>query len=281
LELAKVSEEEQEAVNKKWTAIAPQARRRTKMSRSSWRNAMIPCIAVVLLLLVSPAGAADMQKYLSDTNDMVTRGEYEEALKRYVWFHNHSVEQDQAMYGVRLSFALSSWKSLGEKYPPATEALVQMRDQKTKRVLAKPGDFALFHDVVSLNRTLEQDDQSLQDFEALRGSAPEFAKKCWPIIKDVALAAKRFDLAREYLENPLAEYARIHGMYLMSISFADKVSGDREVFAKMNEDRFVAQCLELIEVAIALDDEASAREIQAKALTVVDDGRLRAAVPLP
>lgn len=185
------------------------------------------------------------------------------------------------MYGVRLSFALSSWKQLGERYPPATDALVHMRDQKTKKVLAKPGDFALFHDVVALNRTLEQDDQSLQVFEALRASDPEFAKKCWPIIKDAAIAAKRLDLAREYLQNPLAEYDKIHGMYLLTTSLADKVSGDREEFAKMNEDHFVDQCLELIEVAIALDDEASAQEIQAKALTVVDDDRLRAAIPLP
>jgi len=64
-----------------------------------------------------------MQKYLSDTQQMVREGRYQEALERFVWFHDHALEHEpSAMYGVRLSFALSYWKSLGDVYPPAMTA---------------------------------------------------------------------------------------------------------------------------------------------------------------
>lgn len=240
---------------------------------------MVLRLALVLLLLAAPAAAADMRTYLRETQDMVSRGEYSEALERYVWFHNHALEREPGMYGVRLSFALSYWKELADVYPPALEALVRMRDAKRQKVLDKPGDFALVHDVVSLNDTLEQDDQSIQLFEELRTVAPEFAAKCWPLVKDAVIAAKRYDLAREFQGNPLTEFAKIQGMYLLTTSLYDREEVDRAEFAKHNEENFVNQCLKLIETTLALDDPASAKEIQAKALAVLDDQRLRAAIP--
>jgi len=76
----------------------------------------------------------------------------EEALERFIWFHEHALEHDQSMYGVRLSFALSYWKSLGESYPPAQKALVKTRDDKAKLIREGRGSKNLFHDVMALNR---------------------------------------------------------------------------------------------------------------------------------
>jgi tetratricopeptide (TPR) repeat protein len=256
------------------------ARRGRRKQLELVMKAMIARIAVLLLVFASPVAATDMQTYLRDTNALVERGDYPAALERYIWFHNHALDHEPAgMYGVRLSFALSSWKSLGDVYPPALEALVAMRDTKTRTVLEKPGDFGLFHDVVSLNRTLEQDDQSIQLFEAVQSTAPEYAEKCWQVVKDAVIAAKRFDIAREYLRNPLKEFDRIHGMYILTTSLSDKIGMEREEFAKYNNDHFVEQCLQLIETAIAIDDLESAKAIQAKALTVLADERLKAAIP--
>ena len=58
-----------------------------------------------------------MQKYLSDTQEMVRKGKYKEALERFVWFHEHALEHDPAMTGVRLSFAVCP---IGRRSPTST-----------------------------------------------------------------------------------------------------------------------------------------------------------------
>jgi hypothetical protein len=91
-----------------------------------------------------------MQKYLADTQEMVRQGKHQEALDRFIWFHEHALENDPAMYGVRLSFALSYWKALGDVFEPANAAMVDLRDRTTKKVSDKGGTVAQFHDVVAL-----------------------------------------------------------------------------------------------------------------------------------
>jgi len=41
--------------------------------------------------------------------DLAHQGKNEEALERFLWFHDHALEHDPAMHGVRLPYALSSW----------------------------------------------------------------------------------------------------------------------------------------------------------------------------
>ena len=48
----------------------------------------------------------DMRTYLDDTNVLVESGNYKEASERFAWFHNHSLEHEPAMAGVRLSFGI-------------------------------------------------------------------------------------------------------------------------------------------------------------------------------
>ena len=62
--------------------------------------------------------ANDMQVYLNETQELVRQQRYAEALERFLWFHDHALEHNPGMAGVRLSFALSYWKNLGDVYPP-------------------------------------------------------------------------------------------------------------------------------------------------------------------
>src|SRR5213078_5135076 len=74
-------------------------------------------------------------------------GRYEEALRGYIWFHEHALEHDRAFYGVRLSFALAYWMELALAYPPALAALQAVRDQKIELLRTGRGDREAFHDV--------------------------------------------------------------------------------------------------------------------------------------
>lgn len=44
-------------------------------------------------------------------------GNHETALRELIWFHDHSLEEDPALCGVRLSFALSYWMEVAQVYP--------------------------------------------------------------------------------------------------------------------------------------------------------------------
>jgi hypothetical protein len=104
-------------------------------------------VAVFFCISVS-VFAEDMQKHLSDTQMMVRQGMYQEALDRFVWFHDHALEHNYGMYGVRLSFALMYWKELGKVYLQAMQALKETRDHKTDQILNSDGNYELFNDVV-------------------------------------------------------------------------------------------------------------------------------------
>jgi len=58
-------------------------------------------LAGFLAMLTLSANAEDMQKYLADTQEMVRQGKHQEALDRFIWFHEHALENDRGMTGVR------------------------------------------------------------------------------------------------------------------------------------------------------------------------------------
>ena len=237
-------------------------------------------LAGFLAMLALSAKAEDMQKYLADTQEMVRQGKHQEALDRFIWFHDHALENDKGMNGVRLSFALMYWKSLGDVFPPATTAMVETRDRTAKKVTEKGGAFAQFHDVSALNRTLGEDSKTVDLFQTLDQTKPDLAKQCWIVAKDAVIKAKRYALASKYIGNPAREFVQIKSMYDLNKKLYDKPMGGESLKAS-NENIFVEETLQLIEVALALDNLKAAKEVQEKALAVVDDNRLKDAIPEP
>jgi hypothetical protein len=236
-------------------------------------------VLALLLLFPGMARAGDMQKYLSDTQELVRRGEPQQALTRFIWFHEHALEHEPAMYGVRLSFALSYWKSLGAEYPPALDAMVEIRDRSAARLLSGKPQPSLFHDVVSLNRTLEEDDRTVELFERLDAERPQDTRDLWEMAKEALFAAKRYDLIAKYLGNPLSQFTKITALYDMNTSMYDDDRFKDPHFREYNENSFVEECVRLIEISVQIGNDAAALDIQQKALSVLDDARLRAALP--
>jgi len=137
-------------------------------------------------------------KYMQDTSALVDNAEYEKALGRTIWFHNHSLEYDIGMYGVRLSFALNDWVDLGKKYPPALKALKNIRDTKTDRLASGSGNFNLLIDVFAINQTLSEDDKTIILFKKLEITQPKLASRAWPMIKDAATKENETALLKKY-----------------------------------------------------------------------------------
>lgn len=242
---------------------------------------------LALILLSFCVNAQDMQKYLTDTKELVKHGKFKEALKRDIWFHDHVLEYNQAMTGVRLSFALSDWKALGEQYPPAIKALQNIRDKKTKTLISKGTPIALFEDVAAINRTLGEDGKTVELFKTLSKSYPDIAKTCYHYAQKQLFAAKEYNIIHTYIGSPLTEFDAITQQYNTMNSLAGRAPRNGSALMKAytdsllkkhNDNNLVTQSIQLIQYAVAVNDIKSAKEIQQKAELIVKDDRLNAAL---
>jgi hypothetical protein len=216
---------------------------------------------------------------------MVRAGRFEEALERMVWFHHNALVHQPSMAGVRLSFALSDWRRLGDVYPPAHAALVETRDAALRQLFENPGERRHFLDLNGLNRALGEESRTLDAFAQLAALHPEEAKNHWSSPEStgaatrLALEAKRLDLLRAHGVDLLLEFdrARQQREVVRTVAERNPLSAER---TKQNADRILAdQSLLLIEIGIALGQEANARTIQEHALAIIPDPRIRSAIP--
>jgi hypothetical protein len=147
----------------------------------------------------------DVRDRYQQAQEAAREGRHEEALREYLWFHEHALEHEPAMYGVRLSFALHAWVELGQVYPKALAALKELRDRKTMQLAAGGGNRELFHDVESINECLEEDLATYELFLKVQAINPSLARECAGLAMPALVKAKDFKLARTFVEDPGAK----------------------------------------------------------------------------
>src|SRR5215204_5388143 len=108
----------------------------------------------------TPPAKPDPDKIFTEAKSDAARGRYSDALAKHVWFHHHALKYQPSLYGVRLSFALGAWRDLGAAYPPALDKLKSVRDDTEKAVREGSGTREAFHDFVSINKTLFENDRT-------------------------------------------------------------------------------------------------------------------------
>lgn len=148
-------------------------------------------------------------------------GRHEFALAEYVWFHHHALEVEPSLYGVRLSFALSHWKELGEAYPPARLALTEIRDAKTATLLAAGGDKELFIDVCAINEYLDEPRATHALFIELEGRRAELAWAVAHDVLEVMVAVGDFSRAAQYMPPPKPEVERMSAELVTDVAGAE------------------------------------------------------------
>jgi hypothetical protein len=142
------------------------------------------------------------QERLKNAKQAADEGRYEDALGEYIWFHDHALEHEPALYGVRLSFALEYWMDLAKVYPEARRALEQTRDDNSARLMRGDGNRALFHDLACINKKLRCEHSTSDVFAKLTSDFPELAKECASLALPALVAAGNCALARQYVPNP-------------------------------------------------------------------------------
>lgn len=141
---------------------------------------------------------------LHDARAAMQERDYERALEQMIWFHNHALQEDYALRGVRLSFALADWIELGEFYPKALQVLRSIRDEKTAQLLVGSGDRQEFIDVSAINEYLEEEAATYSLFVEVRKNDASLADECSRQALPSMVAARDFVLAKEVYGDPVA-----------------------------------------------------------------------------
>ena len=161
-------------------------------------------LLVVMNLIVqtdewTPPEDPDPGAILSEARADAQMRQYSRALSKHVWFHEHALEIQPAQYGVRLSFALSYWIELGEKYPPAIEKLKEIRDDAAKKVIAGKEVREWFHDMEAINTNLGEDQNTVTIFKSLDKKQPKKAESVFGLARPALVRAKEYEICGRYI----------------------------------------------------------------------------------
>lgn len=142
------------------------------------------------------------QERLHAARLMALEGRHEEALCEFIWFHEHALEEEPSLYGVRSSYALFYWMDLAQAYPPARAALEAQRDRHAGALLDGSGGRQAFGDLAAINERLDCAAHTYQMFCALLARDPDSAQTCSRRAMDAIIAAGDFALAGRFLPDP-------------------------------------------------------------------------------
>jgi hypothetical protein len=216
---------------------------------------------------------------LNQARQWAVEGRHEEALKEYVWFHQHALEESGALRGVRLSFALSWWVDLAEVYLPARAAFDAARQAKIDRLLAGVEDRQLFKDVRAMNWASRDESSTYRLFVRLRGAWPELAAECADIALPDIVEARDFALARECMPDPEPAIEWKAGVLNDDVRNAlDQPEPHRRTLLDGFARAYADDVRLLSEVLRHTGDSGAAAALEARALEFVADDGVRAAV---
>ena len=167
----------------------------------------------------TPPDNPDPQAILREASVDAKAKKYETALAKHIWFHENSLRLNQAMAGVRLSFALSDWEKLGREFPPALVKLETIRDSLEKRVKKGEDVGSGFHDLVAINRTLNEDSRTAESFKQLDFQNPKAATMAFYFVKPALVKEKAYELYVKYVDAQL-DFLQMKHMYEMNKQMA-------------------------------------------------------------
>jgi hypothetical protein len=213
----------------------------------------------------SPPANPNPQLILNEAQADATGGRYADALARHMWFHEHALEVEPAMAGVRLSFALLYWHRLGDQYPPAKAKMVEYRDRARDDVLAGRNVRQAFMDLDALNKELGQRAASAEVFRQLDQRYPQLAPETFRSASPSLVLTKSYDLLAKYAKPP-EDYARM----VADFRSTRAMSSDPAVAAgnQLNnyaERSFATRVMTLVAVLVLAERGGEAKEIAASA----------------
>lgn len=213
---------------------------------------------------------------LDEATADVASGRYAEALAKHVWFFENALKYAPSMSGVRLSFALSYWKTLSDSYPPALEKLRAERDEAAARVRGSKDSRQSFDDFASINRELGEDAKTKELFLWLDANSPATASAVYDFAQPSLVKAKEYGVCSKYLD-PDRSLERMIRSYTQD----KNMKGEPEFRRHLSDfaDKFLSNGVGTLIALLAVNGRtAEARRVADGAMKARDDSAFRAQV---
>lgn len=223
---------------------------------------------------------------------LMKKGDYEAALQRHLWYHNHALEHQPYLSGVRNSFVLSQWTELARRYPKAKTAMMEVRDSGTRELMAGRGGSGLFQDVVAINEQWGGQKSTLELFKNLDAHQPALAKQCYQLAEALLVDQKDYAICGRYVTNGQARFDSIKKAWETGKKWEEKNQEIQRKTAKVSpatglprppqrkyyDPMLVQETSRLIEILVATNRRAEAEKIRDQALACLDHPDLRSAI---
>ena len=213
---------------------------------------------------------------LDEARADATSGRYAEALAKHVWFFENALKYAPAMYGVRLSFALSDWKALSDSYPPALEKLKAERDDAAGKVRESKDSRHSFHDFKSINRVLCEDARTAELFLWLDANNPATASVVYDLAQPALVKAENYRICGKYLD-PDRSLERMVCIYIETKQIKDDPES-RKHMSDFADDSLSNEVGTLVALLVVNGRTPEAYRVVGGALKARDDSAFRAQI---
>ncbi len=207
-----------------------------------------------------PPDDANPHTILQEASADAGAGKYEVALAKQVWYHNNALRIQPSQSGVRLSFAMSHWLKLGEAYPPALSKMREIRDDVDARIRDKNQvrvKFDEFHEFVAFNRTLRDEQRTVDTFKWIAENSSEDAATALLVAQPALIKLKQYELCGKYID-PEADAKKLGRSYDLDLKVAKDRFGERH--REFAEKRFLNASTTMVALLVQTDREDEAKD---------------------
>ncbi len=236
--------------------------------------------ALLIAALAVPAAAAwtapaspDPQKILREARVDREAGRFADSLAKLVWFHEHALEFNEGLSGIRRTSALADWRLLTYRYGPARDKLIGVRDAAARDVLlGTKTSRQSFYDVAAINETLDEEERTRVLFVNLDRVNPALAREVYFRAQPILVRSGEYALCGKYID-PAASLEHLTTAYRTGTRYARRAIGGDVDLAQI---QFTSEAT-LVTALLARNARGNeARKFADEALKVVDVPRFHA-----
>ena len=173
---------------------------------------------------------------LNEVRGLTANGRYDEALKRFRAYHNQKTDTESFLP------LLFEWFNLGQKFPKAKTALIEIRDHDVREFYKRRGDVDLFWEVKLINDNLNQSDATRVWFKTIDARDPQMAERCYPYVEDLLVQKGEYELCLKHIGDPQTRFESCRADFEKQRKWALQIQENR----KRSEQRLAEQ-LEKVE----------------------------------
>jgi hypothetical protein len=219
----------------------------------------------------------NVSEILQEAKRLTDAGSYEEALQRHIWYHNHALEIQPSQVGVRLSFALSYWMELAQRYPKAKEALNEILNRGTQAFSNGEGSFALFMEVNAINRQLGRQKETLALFESIQSQDLKLARQCYGVVEDLLVEKGDYALCESFIQDFQKRFETLRAQWQRTLSDRNQ-NANRASLREHAQRTFIKDTRKLVEILVGVSRNTEAEAIRKQAVALLDVPELRSAL---